>query len=92
MCWSEYDGNYRNALTHTLDRPSYIGLEVLSLIVALLVKTALIKTIIPLSKKLSIVFVRYPRNIMELRSRIESLALDGEGEGDDELCKLSPSL
>ena len=51
MCSAEHGGNYRNLLTHTLDHPP---LEVLSLIVALFVKTALIKTIIPLSRKLSI--------------------------------------
>jgi hypothetical protein len=56
MCWAHYCGNYRNSLTHTLYHPSYIGLEVLSFILALLIKTALIKTIIPLSKELSIVF------------------------------------
>jgi hypothetical protein len=56
-CWTEYDGNYRNSLMHTRNRPPYLGLEVLFVIVALLVKTVLIKAIIPLlSKKLSIVF------------------------------------
>ena len=68
MCSAEHRGNYRNLLTHTLDHPPYVGLEVLSVIVALLVKIALIKTIIPLSKELSIVFVRRPRNIMDFRS------------------------
>ena len=61
MYSAEHCGNYRNLLTHTLDHPTYVGLEVLSVIVALLIqallgKTALIKTIIPLSKQLSIVF------------------------------------
>ena len=68
MCSAEHRGNYRNLLTHTLDHPLYVGLEVLSVIVALLVKIALIKTIIPLSKELSIVFVRCSRHTMELRS------------------------
>ena len=39
----------------------------------------LIETIIPLSKKLSIIFVRCPRNTIELMSRIKSLSLDGRG-------------
>ena len=68
MCSAEHRGNYRNLLTHTLDPPPYVGLEVLPLIVALLAKTALIKTIISLSKKLSIVFVRYLRHTIELSS------------------------
>jgi hypothetical protein len=83
MCRAEHRGNYRNLLTYTLDHPPYVALEVVSLrlallvqalliqallVKALLVKTALIKTIIRLCKKLSIVFVRCPRNIMELRS------------------------
>jgi len=62
MCSAEHSWNYRNLLTHTLDPPPYVGFEVLSLIVALLIqalplKSALIKTIIPLSKKLSIDFL-----------------------------------
>jgi len=49
MCWTEHRENYRNLLKHTLDHPLYVGLEVLSLLVpllihALLVKTALIKS------------------------------------------------
>ena len=56
MCWAEHRENYRNCLMHTLYHPPYIGLEVLYLILALTIKAALIKTIIPLSKKLSIVF------------------------------------
>jgi hypothetical protein len=55
MCSVDHYGNYCDSLTHTLDHPPYAGLEVLSLVEAFLVKTALIKTIIPLSKKLSIV-------------------------------------
>jgi hypothetical protein len=53
---AQHLGNYRKSLTHTPNQPPYVGLEVLSLIVALLVKTALVKTIILISKKLSIVF------------------------------------
>jgi hypothetical protein len=57
MCWTEYDGNCRNSLMHTPDRPPYIGLEGLFIIAAFLVKAVLIDIIIPLlSKKLSIVF------------------------------------
>lgn len=62
MCWTEYDGNYSISLMHTLERPSYISLELLFLIIALLSKALVIKAvlilfIIPLlSKKLSIVF------------------------------------
>jgi len=68
MCSAEHRRNYRNLLTHTLAHPPYVGLEVRSLIVVLLVTTALIKTIIPLSKKVSIVFVRCSKHTMELRS------------------------
>lgn len=74
--------NYKgtsNLLTHTLAHPPYVGLEVRSLIVVLLVTTALIKTIIPLSKKVSIVFVRRPGHPIEIRSRIKPLALEGKG-------------
>jgi len=42
--------------SHTLDSPPYIGLEILSLISAPLIKAALTKVIIPLSKQLSIIF------------------------------------
>jgi hypothetical protein len=56
MCSAEHCGNYRSSLTYTLDHPPYVGTRVLSLIDILLVKATLIKTIIPLSKKLSIIF------------------------------------
>jgi hypothetical protein len=73
MCSVEHGGNYRNLLTHPPNYLLCVGLEVLPLMPGLLipglfVKTALIKTIIPLSKKLSIVIVRCPRNITGLRS------------------------
>jgi hypothetical protein len=56
MCSAEHCGNYRNSLTYTLDHSPYVGTRVLSLIDGFLVKAALIKTIIPLFKKLSIIF------------------------------------
>jgi hypothetical protein len=73
ICSAEHFGNYRNSLMYTLDHPPYIDVEVALLIEAipksvLFIDAISIETIIPLSKKLSIVFVRRPRNIMELRS------------------------
>jgi len=51
MYWAEHRRNYRNLLTHTLDRQPYISLKVLFLVEAML-----LKAIISLSKELSIVF------------------------------------
>jgi len=70
---------FENSLTHTLDPPPYIGLETQFLVVSLLIGTALLKPIIPLSKELSIVFARCSRHTIELRSRINSLTLDEKG-------------
>ena len=63
MCCAEHCGNYRNSLTHALDHQPYIRLKVLFLLEAILVEP-----IIPLSRKLSIVFVRCSRHAIELRS------------------------
>ena len=56
MCWAQHRGNYSNSPTHTFDHPPYVGLEVLSLIVALLaiallLKAVLVDAIIPLPSK-----------------------------------------
>jgi hypothetical protein len=37
MCWTEYDGNYRKSLIRTPAHPSYIGLEVLYVLIEFLV-------------------------------------------------------
>ena len=50
-------------MPRTLDHPPYVGLEVFSLIVAFLVKTAPVKVIIPLSNRLSIVSMRCPKPV-----------------------------
>jgi len=44
MCSAEHCGNFCNSLTHTLDHPPYVDLEILSFIVALLAKAAFIKS------------------------------------------------
>jgi hypothetical protein len=44
MYSTEHRGNYRNSLTHTLDHPPYIGREVVSFILALLIQALLVKT------------------------------------------------
>jgi hypothetical protein len=68
MCWTEYDGNYRKSLIHTPDRPPYIVLEVVFVIIPYLVKYVLIKFIITLlPKRLSIVFegsILFPPSIV----------------------------
>jgi len=56
MCSTAHRENYRNSLRRILDHPIYVDIEVLSFIAALLIKATLIDAIIPLSKKLSIVF------------------------------------
>ena len=67
ICSVEHLGNYCNPLIRTLNYLPYAVLEVLYLIVVLLLKTALVKSIVPLSKKLSIVFVQCSRLTIELK-------------------------
>ena len=51
MCWAQHHENYRKSLTHTLDHQPYVDLKVL-----LLIEAIRIETIVPLPRKLSIVF------------------------------------
>jgi hypothetical protein len=66
VCWTEHDENYDNPPMHTLDRRCYVSLEALE--VLFLLGTIFVEAIIPLSKRLSMVFVWCPRHTMELRS------------------------
>lgn len=59
--WAEHRRNYSNLLTHTLDYQPHAGLKILFLIYAVLINFVRIDTIISISKKLSIVFVRRPK-------------------------------
>lgn len=70
ICWTEYNGNYRDSLMRTSDHPPYIGLEGLFVLVPYLVEYVLIEFIITLlPKRLSIVFeasiLFYPLSLRE---------------------------
>jgi hypothetical protein len=74
MPQAEHHGKYRNCPTRTLDRPSYAGLQVLSLVPALLPDIALIKRIVPPFRNLSIVFCAVPKTYYGIgESQIASL-------------------
>jgi hypothetical protein len=71
---------------HTLDHPRSIGLKAVFVIdaiwkIVLLIDAIPVETIILLSRKLSMVFMRRPGYAIELRSSIRSLSLDGRGLG-----------
>jgi hypothetical protein len=66
MCWADHRQTYRTPLTRTLNSPSYIRPEVVSLLDAalpnaILAENMLTVAIVALSKELSMVFADLPR-------------------------------